>query len=39
MERTIQVELKAELGSVVRQKDKLEEKMRHALDENKRLEH
>ena len=38
LERTIQVELRAELGKTVREKDKLEEKYKSVVEENKRLE-
>jgi hypothetical protein len=39
LERTIQVELKSEIGKINRDKEKHEEKLRHYMDENKRLEH
>ncbi len=39
LERTIQVELKSEIGKINRDKEKHEEKLRYYMDENKRLEH
>lgn len=38
LERTIQVELRAELGKTVREKEKLEERYKQVVEENKRLE-